>query len=182
MWNKRERRPARKPRARSRTEKVKQDGRTYRDLHRFKVQKPYCAPARTLIFQALEEYGVKIFGYQERTTLKSLGDAAKLMDIEMETNENLQYGAMAAIYLPMAIEATFCVPNQQAGWAEYLLERTGRLAVVAGKVDARNRSWAGRHAGIMPPHGDRPWIESSCSDGVSKWKSITERTKKKRKN
>lgn len=148
--------------------------------HTFTVQKPYCTPARDIIYTALHSYGVRIERYSEGISIISLADAAKLMKIELRQMENLRYGPAAITFLPMSIQAKVTVPARQAGWAEYLMERTGRLAVTGGKVDRRNRGWADQHGGKMPAPWGRPlqppgkgeaWIEAGCAKGHAAWQA-----------
>jgi len=111
--------------------------RTDQGTHNFTVQKAYCTPARAVILQALNTYGVPVSNYKEYVK--------------------------GGTIRPIAQEATFSVPKQQAVWAEYLMERTRRLAVVGGRIDGRNREWAGRYDGRMPV----PWMEDGCGEGRS---------------
>lgn len=121
--------------------------------HTFVVQKPFCCPAEAIIRNALEAYGVPLTNYSEQIVESK--DMAKRMQIERRTQENLKYGpVLFEIYKRKAIEATFTVPAAQAFFAEYLMESTGRLIVVGGKVDKRNRQWGEQRDGIMPVASD----------------------------
>lgn len=119
--------------------------------HTFTVQKAYCTPAKSIILQALNTYGVPVLAYKENTA------AAKMNgDPRLATLARAGTGTM-----PMAQEATVTVPKQQAVWAEYLMMRTGKLSVVGGRINSKNVEWAARHDGAMP----RPWIEPECDGG-----------------
>ncbi len=122
-------------------------------LHTFRVQKPFCCPAEAIIRNALEPYGIPMTSYSEQVVDSQ--DMQKRMQIEYRTRENLKYGpVLFEIYKQKAMEATFTVPAAQASWAEYLMESTGRLIVVDGKVDKRNRRWGERRDGLMPVASD----------------------------
>lgn len=161
--------------------------------HTLTVRKPYCCPASPIIRQALEPYGVKVLNISEDEVRSNTRDVARMMKIEFKHFENLKYGPAAVFWLPLAIEAMVTVPKAQAGWAEYLIERTGRLMVVDGRVDRRNRKWADQHGGNMPTPWDEntaqklrardaeiqakikqgnPWIEPSCSKGLGIWGAL----------
>lgn len=144
------------------------------------VAKPYCAPARNIITGALQPYGVKIHAISERTEKAELRGFLRRMKVEARTWDNLQYGPGAVIWLPMAIVAEVTVNEAAAGWAEYLLLRTGKLYVPGRYVNSKNAEWAERHGGQMPPawNDRKPWIESSCSDGMKAWGPIREAMKK----
>jgi hypothetical protein len=122
----------------------------------FDVQKAYCTPARGVILQALSPYGVPCEVGKERVVVKDKS-SQKLRKVE---RAEFIAGRETGISQAFATEATVKVPAQQARWAEYLLERTGRLVVVRGGIDSRNRDWADQHGGIMP----RPWVEEGCTD------------------
>ena len=117
----------------------------------------------------------RVLQHSTKKVLKATGkEFARRMQIERKRRENLKYGPqMAAVYLPMAWEATFYVSKDQASWAEYLLERTQRVVVVSGGVDRRNRTWADRHDGVMPT----PWTDPGCKEGKAiekKWEELTD--------
>ena len=141
------------------------------EVHTFTVQKPFCCGPRQLIIQALQPYGVKIvsLGHDERVNI-SIKDYAQLAKIELKRMENLRYGPMAVMWLPMAMQCTVTVRKSQAEWAEYLIERSKRMCVVKGGINSKNRDWANRHDGQMP----RPWVEKSCSEGNSIWKQVSD--------
>lgn len=167
--------------------------------HTFVVQKPFCSPARDGIYTALESYGVPILKYSERNSMISLSSYTKMAHIELRTFENLKYGPAAILYLPKAIEARVTVPAAQAEWAEYLIERTMRFAVVGGRIEKRNREWADQHGGkmpapwdarasiasarqrsggIAPPPDGEPWIETSCKSGRAVWDAVMDAAKR----
>lgn len=131
----------RRPATRSSTSRQKRRAEKLQGSHSFTVQKAYCTPAKAVILQSLNTYGVPVSNYKERV----LG---------------------AEVGLPIAQQATFTVPAQQANWAEYLMERTGELAVVGGRIDGRNREWAFSYDGKMP----KPWIEPDCAEGHKAWR------------
>lgn len=141
------------------------------EVHTFTVQKPFCCGPRQLIMQALEPYGVKIIslGEDQRVNV-SVKDYAQIAKIELKRMENLRYGPMAVMWLPMAMQCTVTVRKSQAEWAEYLIERSKRMCVVKGGINSKNRDWANRHDGKMP----RPWVEKSCSEGNSIWKQVSD--------
>lgn len=125
------------------------------------THKPFCSPSRPIITAALNKHGVTFHYFEERTLDVAMKDLERRMKIEEKRRENLKYGPMAAMYLPMAWEGTFYVSKDQASWAEYLLERTQHVMVVKGGVDKRNREWADRHEGVMPT----PWEDPGCKEG-----------------
>lgn len=128
--------------------------------HTFTVQKAYCCPIEPLIQQALETYGVKIVAMSKSKVVSiSMLEAFKLNRATKLDPER------ANIQLPLATQCTVTVRQSQAEWAEYLLERTKRLYVVGGRINAKNRDWASRHDGRMP----RPWIEKDCNEGNTLW-------------
>lgn len=147
------------------------------------VAKPYCSPARRIITGALQPYGVKIHAISERVEEAALDGFLRRMRVELRTWDNLKFGPIAAVWLPMAIIAEVTVNAKAAAWAEYLLLRTGRLYVPRDYVDPRNKAWAERHGGTMPPawNDKKPWIETSCQKGMDAWgpvrKAMAERKK-----
>lgn len=147
------------------------------------VAKPYCSPARNIITGALKPYGVKIHGIEETVVYSNLAEFARRMEIEAKTFENLKFGPLAVVFLPMAIQAKVKVNRRAAAWAEYLMLRTGRLYIVGEYFEPRNEEWANKHNGKMPPQWGRgePWIESMCSKGVEKWKEIRNAVKQAEK-
>lgn len=147
------------------------------------VAKPYCCPARSIITKALQPYGVKIHGISERTEKAELRGFLRRMKVEARTWDNLKFGPGAVIWLPMAIVAEVTVNEAAAGWAEYLLLRTGKLYVPGRYVNAKNAAWAERHGGQMPPawNEKKPWIETSCKQGMDAWHPIRDAVKKGRK-
>lgn len=139
-------------------------------VHTFTVQKPFCCPASPLIMQALEPYGVKIVAMgQDRRVNISTANYAQLAKIELKRMENLKYGPIAVVWLPLAIECDVTVRESQAEWAEYLIERSKRMCVIKGRINKQNRDWANRHDGEMP----KPWLETSCSEGKNVWGQVS---------
>lgn len=137
--------------------------------HTLTVQKPYCAPARNMVLGLCEEYGVKIFSLSEdRTVNVSIRNWAQIARIELKHMENLRYGPGALLWLPMAIQCQVEVSKAQAGWAEYLIERTMKMCVVGGRINAKNRDWATAHDGQLP----RPWVEKNCTEGQAIWQTF----------
>lgn len=149
------------------------------EVHTFTVQKPFCCGPRQLIIQALEPYGVKIvsLGPDEQVNI-SIKDYAQLVRIEAKRMENLRYGPMIVMCLPLAMQCTVTVKKAQAEWAEYLIERSKRMCVVKGGINSKNRDWANRHDGQMP----RPWVEKSCSEGNSIWRQVSDIQRGKEKD
>lgn len=139
-----------------------------RGLHKLSVQKPFCSPAKYEVLQALEPYGIKVHRCIDVPAMVSVKDFARLMKVELREFENLRYGPMAITLLPMACQANVWVSEAQANWAEYLIERTQRLAVVGGSMNGNNRRWADQHDGKMP----RPWVEKSCKEGQDIWQQV----------
>lgn len=146
------------------------------------VAKPYCSPARNITTGALQPYGVKVHAIDERTEKAELRGFLRRMKVEARTWDNLKFGPGAVIWLPMAIVAEVRVNEAAAAWAEYLLLRTGKLYVPGKYVNPRNAEWAARHGGQMPPAWaeGRPWIETSCSEGMKAWAPLREAAKKGR--
>lgn len=141
------------------------------ETHTFTVQKPFCCEPRQLVMQALEPYGVKIISLGEDHQVNiSVKDYAQLAKIELKRMENLRYGPMAVMFLPMAMACDVTVRKSQAEWAEYLIERSKRMCVVKGGINSKNRDWANRHDGQMP----RPWVEKSCSEGNGIWSQVND--------
>lgn len=130
------------------------------------VAKPYCSPARYIITATFQQYGVKLYGYSEAARMVN-----PLMVLKMTGKIAGDGGLVIPNALPVAQVATVTVSEAAAAWAEYLLMRTGRLYVVPPYVNRRNEQWAARHGGRMPPQWDKgqPWIEKSCSEGVTAW-------------
>lgn len=150
------------------------------ELQTITVAKPYCTPARYLITAACQKYGIRIYKYSERTKFMAIKDFMRRMQVEIREGENLQYGPWAAPgFLAMAQVAKVTVSQKQAGWAEYILLRTGKLYVPGEYVNPRNQEWAERHKGVMPPawHEDKPWVEQGCSEGVDQWRYLRKITK-----
>lgn len=137
--------------------------------HRFTVQKPFCCPFGDLIERTLTPYGVKIISVsRSRTVNVSIADYAQMVRIELKTFENLRYGPAALMFLPLAVQCDLVVKKSQAEWAEYLIERSRRMCVVGGRINAKNRDWANQHGGQMP----RPWVEKDCSEGNAIWSQV----------
>ena len=145
----------RRPAKRTTIPRKRGPARTDLGWHTFEVQKAYCTPASGIIKQALETYGISRYEIsKERVVVKDKNNA-KLRRIE---RAEFEAGREVGIAQTCATEATVKVPRQQAEWAEYLMERTGRLVVVKGRINPSNREWADKHGGAMP----RPWIEDGC--------------------
>lgn len=133
------------------------------------VAKPYCSPARHIVTGALEPYGVKIYGFSEAARMANPLDLIRgSAAITMSRVKDIP--AM----LPISQVAHVTVSESAAGWAEYLLLRTGKLYRVGGYINRRNAAWAAQHGGTMPPawNEGKPWIESSCSQGVKAWQQV----------
>lgn len=147
------------------------------------VAKPFCTPSRSIITGALDPYGVKVHNIKEHCKMVSLHDFARRMKVELRTHENLKYGVAAPGFLPMAWVAQVTVNEAAAGWAEYLLLRTGLLYVPGKYVNKRNEQWAEKHGGAMPPtwNNEQPWIELSCSAGVTAWTAARQAIKEAQK-
>lgn len=169
-----------------RTKKPKRRHPRHGQMHTLTVQKPFCAPCRDRLLTFMytpdangkpldgdRRYGVPMHNLRERVATTSIRNAAKLMKIELKDKENLQYGPMAIAFMPMAWQASFEVPAQQAAWAEYMCERNG-LAVVNGSVDpnARRNADKWRRKPIPRWDGKAPLIETSCSEGMALWQSL----------
>lgn len=154
--------------------------------HTFVVQKPYCSPARDIILTALQPYGIPISNYAEEEKNTSISAIAKMTRLNLKSFDGLMNLSLG---IPIAQEATFSVPKGQANWAEYLLDRTKKLAIVKGRIDRRNERWAGKHGGKMPtpwdaqagraraqalapPPDGQPWIEKDCSKGKQIWQQV----------
>lgn len=144
------------------------------------VAKPYCTPARPIITAAFQQYGVKIYGYNEYT--KTVGPLNAIKNLRVKTNA-IETVTRFLDPLPTAQIAEVTVSEQAAAWAEYLLLRTGKLYVPGKYVNSKNAKWAARHGGRMPPawNEDKPWIEASCGDGMKAWAPLREATKKGKK-
>ena len=127
------------------------------------VAKPYCAPCRGIVMTALQNYGVRVHGYEERAQTVSARQAFQVS--KMPSTET-------PTHLPVAQVARVTVSEKQAAWAEYLLLRTGKLHVIGDYVNRRNEAWAARHGGRMPVawQEGKPWIERSCSEGKHAWR------------
>lgn len=183
------------------TEGFKMSGST--QTHTLTVRKPFCCPAQKIVHDALQPYGVRVLGFSENGVQLNIRDFARMMKTELRTFENLKYGPAAVMWLPLAIEANVTVAKAQASWAEYLLERTGRLIVVGGRVNEKNRQWADRHNGKMPtPWADdtaqrlraidaqiqvgiaqgQPWIESGCKSGHGVWQAANQAIQKQQED
>ena len=142
------------------------------------VAKPYCSPARSIITGALQPYGVKIHGITERPRMAGMRGMIKQMGLDPDS-----FDGGTNTPLPIAQVAKVTVNEQAAAWAEYLLLRTGKLYCPDGYVNARNEQWAKQHGGTMPPawNEGKPWIETSCKDGMKAWAPLR-KAAKKRKN
>ena len=168
-----------------RAKPVKRRHPRHGQMHTLTVQKPFCAPCRDRLLTAFymadaehwtggdKRYGVPIYNLREYPMLVSVKDAAKLWKIEQRDMENLKFGAAAIVFMPMAWQATFEVPAQQAKWAQYLCERIG-LAVVSGGLDTNARRNADKYNFKPPPRWDgrEVQIETTCSEGVELWQAL----------
>lgn len=150
------------------------------ELRTITVAKPYCAPARQTITQTFDQYGVKLYDYNEQVVKSELRGFLRRMKIEAKTWENLKYGPIAGAWLPMAWVAKVTVSAKAAVWAEYLLLRTGKLYVPGKYQNKRNAEWARKHGGVMPPawQDGKPWIEKGCSEGMAAWEPLRKAVKK----
>lgn len=198
-------RPSRNARPKSNRKGADANGKTVRgQLREMKVIKPYCAPVRSKLYNCLEPYGIPIVDFIERPSVTSIRDYAAKSRIELRTFENLKFGPLAPMYLPLHYEATFKVPAAQAAWAEYLIESTKRLHVAAShRINKKNRAWGNRRSGMptpwnakegrdyaragaenarrgAPPDG-KAWIEDDCTEGNDIWKQVQEIRKKESK-
>ena len=175
-------------------------------VHRFKVLKPYCAPCRSSVYEALQTYGVPILNYEEQVARTKVSDYANKMKLELKTFENLKYGPAVVMFLPLHCEATFSVPVQQANFAEYLIESTDNLMVAQGyRVDKRNRKWGNRRNDMPTPwdkeaateyaqgkghtkafaeqiEQGKAVVESGCSKGNDIWSQVQKIKKEAEKN
>lgn len=140
--------------------------------------KPWCTPSRGIIEPVLQKYGVKVYGFSEAPKM-----ANPLMVLRMSSKIPGDGGIKMPQALPIAQVAKITVSKDAAGWAEYLLLRTGKLHRVGGYINRRNEQWATRHGGQMPPawNNGTPWIESSCSNGVEAWQEVKEVAQNARK-
>lgn len=135
-----------------------------RRLHKLTIQKPVCAPSRETLTGILNRHGVAFWDFKDHKQVNvPLGDLMRKAKLEKRSGED-----NAGKMMPIAFGAEFRVSADQAGWAEYLIERSGKMIVIKGKTDPRIRGWADKHGGTMP----RPWIEESCSEGMDPWKKF----------
>lgn len=130
-------------------------------LHEMRTHKPFCSPSRDIVTGALSAAGIKVYYFSEEVLQSTKKDFGRRMQIERRNRENLKYGPAAAMYLPMAWEATFYVKPEQANWADYVLEATRDLMVVKGRGDKRNREWADARDHKLP----KPWDDPKCAEG-----------------
>lgn len=178
------------------------DGRAVRGVHWFTVQKPFCAPCRSFVYTALEPYGIPVYNYEGGTNKINTRNQLAVWKIELRTWENLKFGPAAPMYLPMSNYATFAVPGGQAGWAEDLLVKTGKLCISSGHIAGRgaDAKWANRNYGSMPtpwdkqagiersrtmrvgvlqpPPDGKAWVEKECTKGVDAWQKMTDMKEK----
>lgn len=145
-------------------------------LRTLTIAKPYCTPARDLITATFQQYGVKMFAYDEQVRTLGPRQAIKNFKVSATAVENI---TRFLDPLPTAQVATVTVSEKQAAWAEYLLLRTGKLYCPNGYVNKRNEQWAARHSGQMPPAwaDNKPWIEKSCSEGKAAWAPLIKAAK-----
>lgn len=108
------------------------------------VATPMCTPIRGMVLTALEPYGlaclhVKAYAESEAGTGRDGAGVVKGKPV-----------------LRNVAEVT--VKEGAAKWAEYLLLRTGKFALVSKPLDPRNERWAAKWGGKMPvpwqPTGD----------------------------
>lgn len=132
------------------------------------VAKPYCSPARPIITGTFQQYGVKLYGYNEYTHRVNVLQWLRQQGLQADgVSEAMERTA------PTATIAEVTVSEQAAAWAEYLLLRTGKLYVPGQYVNQRNADWAAKHAGRMPPawQNGQPWLEKSCS-ATQDWQAL----------
>lgn len=137
------------------------------------VAKPFCAPARPTVVTTFEKYGVKLYGYSERVRL--MNPLAKVTTVGEEPQ-----------HLPLAQVAKVTVSAAAAGWAEYLLLRTGDLHVLGNYVNRRNETWAAKHGGVMPTawmdkQNPAPWLEPDCKAGHALWQAAHKAKQRRRR-
>lgn len=140
---------------------------TPQGTHTLTVQKPYCTPAKSIILAALKPYGVRVHGIHEYVIGWS---PSGYSSVDLTSTEALSVA-------PVAQEAKITINKSQAGWAEYLLWRTGKLSVVKGSIDDRNREWAAKYGGKMPTpwsakHNPDAQIEPGCARGHKLWRAV----------
>jgi hypothetical protein len=131
--------------------------RTDQGWHTFTVQKPWCSPARDILFRIMSEespFKIPIEGYQE--TVKAANPMAirKLALLKDEDHETYAESLLNGRW-PKAQESTFRVPAQCARWAEELICRSRYFVVVGGSVDRNAEARGIKHGGRMPT----PWAE-----------------------
>lgn len=110
------------------------------------VAKPCCTPARGIIEQIFNKYGVKLIGYEEKYKYRG--------------------------YLPSLIEAQVKVSAKQAVWAEYLLLRSHQFMLFSKPKHPRNFEWAKKHNVMPESWNGKPLIEKNCKDGLEKLKNV----------
>lgn len=119
------------------------DGILHPGTKKIVVSKGWCTPARDTVLTAMKNYGVKVLDYEE---------------------EVIEWPGVG----PVRIDARVRVKDEQAVWAEYLLLRTGKLRLRSKPLNQRNREWAERHGGQMPPAWEIAagrWREKGCKSG-----------------
>lgn len=142
------------------------------------VAKPFCSPARHIITGALQPYGVKLLDYKE--SVKTAGVRGMLRQLNLSDDS---FDGDVKVPLPLAQVAEVKVTAAAAGWAEYLLLRTGKLYVVGDYVNKRNGAWAAKHGGVMPAAwaDGKPMIETTCKAGMDAWAPLRKAAKKRSK-
>jgi hypothetical protein len=174
-------------RAVARSDKLQKRGITAQ-YYTITVDKPYCAPPRSIIYEALTPYGIPIHGYSEEIEKVAASSLAERMGIEMKYMENIKFGPtpFTAMWLASAWRARITVSAKQAEWAEYLLQATGRL-VVLKPISEKSKAAGKRRNGRMPAPWDKkegkkyakehaaistlPY-DSNCSEGKKMWKDV----------
>ncbi len=148
--------------------------RTGEQLRTLTIAKPYCSPARDLITATFQQYGVKLYDYKEQVRYAS--------KFQLSWAGAIPRGTELPDRLPIAQVATVTISEKAAAWAEYLLLRTGKLYCPDGYINERNKAWAARHGGKMPPAWaeGKPWIERGCSEGMKAWGPLRKARRKGR--
>lgn len=124
--------------------------------HQFRLMAGYCTPKRSVLTGLFKKYGIKGAHVTE----------------ELEKN---------AEGYPLFYYLTATVNTTQARWAEYLILRSGKFTITNALYDERNRQWANK--GGMPKAWSegKPWIETSCSEGMKAWQPLRDAARKGRK-
>jgi len=168
-------------------------------VHTVTIQKAYCCPAEELVRNALEPFGIPVTKFSEKTVKVSGSQHARL-----------KYQEPAYKHLPVAQQATFCVPKSRANQAEAWLWATGRMIVIEGNLRPGNQTWGEARAGKMPvawdakagriyargktvtpkqdetairprPANGEPWIEPGCQHALEVWSKADRQGKPQRR-